>query len=148
MEVSRSWSLNGHDRYGNGNVLASDSWCMRSAVGLHSFRESEQGRCEGHSCTPLSQDTPWPAMPLGCPVTSVGMCTTINKCESYTPSLLQNISWSELYRCRNIHKKLLRHTSWFNKQLKLFDYVQDSGLPTFSLLFQWPQAGLHLTWLL
>ena len=148
MKVSRAWSLHGRDSDGNSNVLASDSWCMRSAVGLRNRRESEQGRWEGQSCTLLPWDAPRPTMPLGCPVTSARVCTVINKCESYTPSLLQNIGLSELYRSRNILKKLLRHASWFSEQLKLSDNVWGPRVSIFSMLFQWPQPGLYHIWLL
>lgn len=118
------------------------------AVGLCNCREMEQGRCEGHSCTLLSRDALWPTMPLGCPLTSTGVCTAINKCESYTPSLLLNIGLSGLYCSRNILIKLLMHTSWFSEQLKLSDHVWDPRLFVFSTLFQWPQPRLHHTWLL
>lgn len=118
------------------------------AVGLHNHRESEQGRREGHGRTLLSRDAPWPTMPLGCPITSAGVWTVIKSCESYTASLLQNISLSELYQSRNILKKLLRHTSWFSEQPKLSDHVWDPRISIFSVLFQWPQPRLHHTWLL
>lgn len=79
---------------------------------------------------------PGPAVPLDCPVTSVGVCTVINESGSYTPGLLQNIGLSELYCPRNILKKLLRHTSWFSELLKLSDHVWDPRLSIFSMLFQ------------
>lgn len=92
---------------------------------LSDYRESEQGRCERHSCTPLSRNAPWPSMPLGYPAISEGLCTVINKCESYTPSLLQNPGFSELYHSRNILKKSVRHTSCFSEQCKLSAHVWD-----------------------
>lgn len=67
---------------------------MRSAVGCSGATQPKgirAGRCEGHNCSLLSWGAPWPAMSHGCPVASTGLCTVINKCESCTLNLLQNV---------------------------------------------------------
>lgn len=85
----------------------------------------------------LPQDVPWPAMPLGCPLTSVGVCRAINIRESCI-NWLQTTGLSELYCSRNIHKKLLRHTSGCVVLLMLSKHVQYPRPCMFSMLFQWP----------